>query len=193
MANSKPIQRRLNIRGLTLSSILSALIIMMIWLNRIMPTAHMSIYTLMTIFMMIIVHECGMFWAVLSYLVCAIIAGIWVGIPSAWAFIAFFGVWPIFKGYVESHITLKSKRNWIISTAIKAVVALILVLLVSWIFAGLLAGAISALQMRLGLSYIFILSLFWLKVMLYDVFLTFFFSYVFVRFRHMFTQNYYKH
>lgn len=117
-------------RAITLGGLLSALSLLFLVIGAISPTADLSLYALSSLPVAIAVIELGWRRALLVYLGVSLIGLAWPGLAFTYLFSFFFGLFPILKASFESRL------NRPLAALAKQMVANILVISATWLFAS---------------------------------------------------------
>lgn len=120
---------RTRTRAITLGGLLVALSLLFLVIGAISPTADLSLYALSSLPVAIAVIELGWRRAFLVYVTVSMLGLIWPGLAFTYLFGFFFGLFPILKALFES----KLKRP--LAALAKQVVANVLVISATWLFA----------------------------------------------------------
>ncbi len=176
-------RRRERVRALTFSALMCAFVVLDLWFNRISPTAHMAFLTISSILMMLTIERCGQYWGLLTYLTSAVLAFFLIGLPSCWAYIAYFGLWPIPKAWIESRIPRHGLKHVLKVYAFKLPALAAITIFFFYLFSPVLAPIASLWQDRLGLPLIIIGMIGWFLTIAHDLLLTFVYGYALGRVR----------
>ncbi len=122
-------QTKSNTRAVALGGMMAALAILFLVAGAILPTADLSLLALSSLPIAVAVIELGYKRALLVYLAVSLISLAWPGIAFSYLFLFFFGIFPVLKAVFEFRL------NRAISALAKQLVANILVLLATWLFA----------------------------------------------------------
>ena len=83
--------------------ITTALILSVISLSYVMPTADLALFTLSSLFVAILIIETGAGTGLMAYAASSILITAFYGIYYSIPFIILFGIYPIIKGLLEQH------------------------------------------------------------------------------------------
>ncbi|MHB1485185.1 MAG: hypothetical protein ACYCYI_11035 [Saccharofermentanales bacterium] len=92
-------------RKLAYGGIITALILAVISLSYIMPTADFALFTLSSFFIAILIIEAGVVSGLMAYASSAILITAFYGIYYSVPFIILFGIFPILKGLLEQRFS----------------------------------------------------------------------------------------
>lgn len=116
-------------RTITLGGLLAALSLLFLVIGAISPTADLSLYALSSLPVAIAVIELGFRRSFLVYMTITVLGLAWPGFAFTYLFGFFFGLFPILKAFFES------KLNRPLAALAKQLVANVLVIAATWLFA----------------------------------------------------------
>lgn len=163
----------LKTRAVSLGGLLAALSIVFLVIGALSPTADLSLLALSSLPVAIAVIELSYKRALLVYLVVSSISLAYPGIAFSYLFVFFFGLFPIYKGYLE----FKFPR--LAAMLLKSVTANIQLLAATYLFARELVLAQSAIWGWWYIPALFVLLQ--IAILVYDYVLTLLISFYFDR------------
>ncbi len=102
-------------RLIAISGLLTALILITLFIAGLSPTAKIGLYSLSSVLIAIMIYEFGVRQGFLLYLTASIISIAWPGLAYAWPFMVFFGLFPVWRAFAER--CFKFKTAWIMKMA----------------------------------------------------------------------------
>ena len=103
VAAADPEKNRRLVRRLSYGGLLVALIILLLALNQILPTANLFVRALTALCLAIAVIEGGVGMAATTYLAASLISLAWPGLAVSFPFIFFFGPYPLLRAIIDQH------------------------------------------------------------------------------------------
>ena len=107
--------RKTRTRQITISGLITALILITLFIAGISPTAKIGLYSLSSLFISIIIFEYGIRQGFWLYLAASLLSLAWPGLSSGWPFIFFFGLFPVWRALSEKNF--KAKTAWVMKLA----------------------------------------------------------------------------
>ncbi len=101
VAAADPDKNRRLVRRLSYGGLLVALIILLLFLKQILPTANLFILALTALCLAIAVIEGGVGMAAIAYLAAALLSLAWPGLAVSFPFIFFFGPYPLLRAIID--------------------------------------------------------------------------------------------
>lgn len=143
---------------------------------RYSPTADLFFYTLTSLSVMLLVAECGTRTAIIGWASTSLLAFFILGWPVTLPYLLFFGVWPLFKAFLESRLFEQDLKRRALCMVIKAAIFIILFAVAYFVFKGMLLPFLPRLMQTYPWVKYVIFPAALLFFVLYDIILTIIYS-----------------
>lgn len=102
--------------------IITALIVFLMFMVRILPTADFALSTLMSAAICLVFIETGWRGALAAFISSGLLGFLLIGLPYVWQFLIYFGPWPFVKALIEGNLSQSKKhsRIWVLLLKIPA-------------------------------------------------------------------------
>jgi hypothetical protein len=121
-------------RQVSFGGILTAVILLLMFLVRISPTADFVFYTLMSTAVCVGVIEGKAPAGLLIWLTASLLGVVLIGLPYVWQFMLFFGPWALVKALIEGRFPAQRKAGFFIGLLLKVVGFAVLLTAVYFLF-----------------------------------------------------------